>query len=138
MLLFQQIRSSPHAFPPITCSQLRYEISLLTTQEAITSHKYFFLQNSCHSSRSGIFKLQHHTPIRKRYSYLKRKSSFFLSMTWWLFNALFWLLMVLCFDNLGVLPNALSRYQIMLQIILGTPLTKLTFVRVVWTNFFAG
>ena len=49
MLLFRQIRSSPHAFPPITGSQLRYENSLLMTQEAVTPYKYLSLQNICHS-----------------------------------------------------------------------------------------
>ena len=49
MLLFQQIRSSPRASPPITGSQLKWENSLLKTQEAVTPYKYLSLKEICHS-----------------------------------------------------------------------------------------
>ena len=68
MSLFQQIRSSPHAFPPIMGRQLRYEKYLLTTQEAVTPYKYLSWQTFCHSwwpaSTSYNF-------IRGKYLYLR-------------------------------------------------------------------
>ena len=56
LLLFQQITSSPHPFPPITNSQLGWEKSLLKTQEAVTTYKSLPSQNICHSLSITILK----------------------------------------------------------------------------------